>query len=246
MGCKDEEESCKIFIELLSYVNTVKEFHSFANVIGKMVPDLCREMIAAETVEHQQAMVKLFADILDFIRKFDTAKTYAPELQNDFAFFKRSLGKYSKHPTVADKIPLGAQEASMISLFLGPSGPMTTSLGDKLIKAFPTPAEKERFMDLIASMANILCTYVMQKKETAGPAVIKYCLGAMTGAIVLYDYISSLDRARGGVFAKDSKIQIKQCCKQIRGQKDLCACVRYSTKTYSSSASDKIRSYIEG
>lgn len=245
MGCKDDDKAAEIFVELLQYVDIVKDFYTFAGIIGKMLPSLARELMTADTLEHQQAMVKLFADVLDFIRKFDTAKTYAPELQNDFAFFKRSLGKFGKHGAVKDKIPLTAQEASMVSLFLGPSGPMTTFLGDKCAKAFPKSPEKEQFIELVASVANILCTFVMQSKE-ASDGTRKYCLGAMTGAIVLYDYISSLDHGRGGgVFSASSKIQIKQCCKQIRGHKDLCACVRYSTKTYSASASDKIRGYLE-
>lgn len=248
MGCKDATEAGKIFLELLPQVRGIKEFYDFAETLGNLLPGLAKELmgaLAAGELEHQQAMLKLFADVLDFIRQFDTAKTYAAELQNDFSFYKRSLGKYGKDPAVVDHIPLNQEAASVVSLFLGPSGPMTTYLGDKMSKAFAS--EHVELMQLLANIANILCTYLMQhEKSEGGQEAMTYCMGAMVGAIVMYDYISYLDNAMAGVFKKSSKIDIKSCCKMIRGNSDLCACVRFSTKTYNSSASNKIRAYIEG
>ena len=247
LGCKDEEEKPKIFLELLPFVNQVKEYYAFAGVLGKLVPVVAKELIDAHSLEHQQAMLKLFADVLDFIRKFDIAKQYTPELQMDFAFFKRSIGKFSKIPEVAEKIPLTAQEASMISLFLGWAGPLTSNLGDTLNKTFPDDGghRRDELISLLANMANILCTFVMKVPEASSDSKL-YCLGAMTGAIVMYDYVSASSCPQRSVFGRDSKIDIKQCCKQIRGQSDLCACIRYSTKSYAKNASDKIKKYIEG
>jgi len=233
-------------MELLPYVNQVKEYYAFAGVLGKLVPVVAKELIAANTLEHQQAMLKLFADVLDFIRTFDIAKQYTPELQMDFAFFKRSIGKFGKIPEVADKIPLTAQEASMISLFLGWAGPLTSNLGDALCKAFPDDGtHRDKLIELLANMANILCTFLMKVPDASADSK-KYCSGAMTGAIMMYDYISASSVPQRSVFGRDSKIDIKQCCKQLRGQSDLCACIRYSTKTYSKNATDKIKKYIEG
>ena len=246
LGCKDEEEKPKIFLELLPFVNQVKEYYAFAGVLGKLVPGVAKELINAPDLEHQQAMLKLFADVLDFIRKFDISKQYTPELQMDFAFYKRSIGKFGKIPEVADKIPLTAQEASMISLFLGWAGPLTSNLGDTLCKQFPDDgSSRDQLISLLANMANILCTFIM-KVPDASPDSKMYCLGAMTGAIVMYDYVSASSVPQRSVFGRDSKIDIKQCCKQIRGHKDLCACIRYSTKTYAKHASDKIKKYIQG
>merc|ERR1712146_91650 len=221
-GCKDEEEKPKIFLELLPFVNQVKEYYAFAGVLGKLVPGVAKELINAPDLEHQQAMLKLFADVLDFIRKF------------------------GKIPEIADKIPLTAQESSMISLFLGWAGPLTSNLGDTLCKQFPDDgSSRDQLISLLANMANILCTFIM-KVPDASPDSKMYCLGAMTGAIVMYDYVSASSVPQRSVFGRDSKIDIKQCCKQIRGHKDLCACIRYSTKTYAKHASDKIKKYIQG
>lgn len=251
LGCKDDEEKPKIFSDLLPYIETIKSLYEFAKVLGKLVPIVAKELIEANDLEHQQAMLKLFADVLDFVRQFDTKKQFTPELQMDFAFFKRSVGKFGKHPDVRDKIPLTQQEASLISLFLGWSGPLTSNLGDTLVKTFPETADsknkvtRQELTSLLANIANILCTFVMTKKDASVDATT-YCFGAMTGAIVMYDYVCSQSGPTCSVFGRDSKIDIKQCCKMIRGHPDFCACVRYSTKTYGKHASDKIRKYIEG
>jgi len=239
MGCKDAAEQPKIFIELLPYVQTVKDFHDFAESLGDILPLVAKELIKAKTLEHQQAFIKLFADSLDFIRRFDLKKTFTPEIQNDFAYYKRSLGKFGKVPEVKSQLPLNPQDASMVSMFLGPSGPMVNYISRKLSTAFPGK-EQENLTMLLANIANILCSAVMQKKMS--DAANTYCLGAMTGAIVMYDLIAA---GTGGVFAKDSKIDMKACCKMIKGVTELQNCVRYSTRSYNSTASDKIRSYIE-
>jgi len=221
-------------------VQTVKDFHDFAQVLGDILPQVAKDLIKSNTLEHQQAFIKLFADTLDFIRRFDTNKTFTPEIQNDFAYYKRSLGKFSKVPGVKAKLPLSPQDASMVSMFLGPSGPMVTFVGQIMDKKFPDGKEKESLLELLANIANILCSAVMQKKMSDDAD--KYCLGAMTGAIVMYDFLAI---KTGGVFGKDSKVDMKSCCKMIKDVSELCACVRYSTRSYNSTASDKIRSYIE-
>ena len=46
-----------------------------------------------EHLQMQQATVKQFAEILDFVLKFDDLKMSNPSIQNDFSYYRRTLNR---------------------------------------------------------------------------------------------------------------------------------------------------------
>ena len=72
----------------------------------------------------QQAIAKRLAEVFDFVLKFDELKMLRPGLQNDFSFYRRSLGKHAQDPNLLVK----DDDASFISLFLAAHIPMMTAL----------------------------------------------------------------------------------------------------------------------
>lgn len=202
------------------------------------MPDVAASLIAAGSLEHQQAMVKLFADALDFVLMFDRAKIMCPAIQNDFAFYRRSLAKMSADEKIEPEMKVNAERSQAICMFIAESIPMMRVLSNAFSIKFGSASEKTHVLELLSEMANILCSVVMNKKFESAKTN-EYCLHAMTGAIVLYDHVDP-----NGAFAKSSRIKIKQCAKQVNGRQDLINALMYSTRHYNS-APTKIRSILE-
>lgn len=55
---------------------------------------------AKQTLEDQQALVKQLGNMLVFVIDFDQKRLECPQLSNDFAFYRRLLPKFPKHPDV--------------------------------------------------------------------------------------------------------------------------------------------------
>nr|VZH91263.1 unnamed protein product [Spirometra erinaceieuropaei] len=78
-----------------------------AQTIPRLLNALCSdELTVWEHLESQQALFKQFAEILDFIMKFDDLKMTKPSIQNDFSFFRRLRSRRRVNPPLYQARPL--------------------------------------------------------------------------------------------------------------------------------------------
>lgn len=91
-------------------------------------------------LETQQALVKQFAEILDFVLKFDDLKMSNPSIQNDFSYYRRTTSRISL-PMDCNLTPgtltyrqyhhdLSKELANRMSLFYANATPMLKVLSD--------------------------------------------------------------------------------------------------------------------
>lgn len=81
---------------VLPAVEQLKTFYDFSNELHASFPKLLRSLCAAnpkDALEHQQAIAKQMADVLDFVLLFDNMKMMNPAIQNDFSYYRRSLNR---------------------------------------------------------------------------------------------------------------------------------------------------------
>lgn len=89
-------------------------------------------------LETQQALVKQFSCMLDFVLKFDEFKMLNPSIQNDFSFYKRTISRIrSPNPNIAQEFigikDLTPELANRISLFYANATPMLRALSDAML-----------------------------------------------------------------------------------------------------------------
>ena len=101
-----------------------------------LLGELCSDkMKPLEHLETQQALVKQYACILDFVLKFDDFKMLNPSIQNDFSYYRRTVSRL-KNPNPAKSIQMPdmpditSELANKMSLFYANPTPMLRVLSD--------------------------------------------------------------------------------------------------------------------
>lgn len=173
-----------------------------------MVPRILRTLSTVVDEEkqpllQQQALAKRFAELMDFVLRFDELKMLRPGLQNDFSYYRRGLGKHAQDPDLLVK----DDDASFISMFLAGHIPMMTSAEKAATQAFQ---EDESITAVVANFANACLMLLKHRKFPPNEDVNKLCLRAMIGAIVLYDHVEP-----EGAFHRRSPIQMKAVCQML-------------------------------
>lgn len=111
-----------------------------------------KNLTPREHLQTQQATVKQFAEILDFVLKFDDLKMNNPAIQNDFSYYRRTLnrrrmedpeqilsedpaksGQCINEPSVTRSV-LSNELANRMSLFYAQATPMLKVLSDTTSK----------------------------------------------------------------------------------------------------------------
>jgi len=179
------------------------------------------------SIQKYQATSRRLADLLDFVLKFDETKMLRPGLQNDFSYYRRSLGKHmqDKDLTVRD------DEASFISLFIAQPIPMMTSVAKATTELMnESPQYHTHVPKVLATIANV-CLHLVKTGEQE-QSVNLLCVRGMVGCIVLFDHISA-----DGAFVKRSGINIRQAVqllvKEYNDQQALLNALRYSAPHFS-------------
>lgn len=115
-----------------------------------------------------------------------------PDLQNDFSFYRRSLGSKSlancPHPVTPDT-------ANVVSMWLAQNLPMTSSV------------RRETNTFAVGNLANLCCGMIL-RGSCQDPIVNAKVMRIMVAATVVYDRI-----ARDGVFCSHSivKVSVVHC-----------------------------------
>lgn len=121
----------------LSYLISLDNFTE--EVVIHLLDELCSDsMPPLKHLEMQQALVKQFAYILDFVLKFDDLKMLNPSIQNDFSYYRRTISKLrSTNQNLPSDLyaveEIGAEFANRMSLFYANATPMLRALSDATI-----------------------------------------------------------------------------------------------------------------
>lgn len=117
----------------------VKQCFITEEVVPKLLMALCcGPLTPYEHLKTQQSLVKQFAEILDFVLKFDDLKMTNPAIQNDFSYYRRSMSRMrrandDKDPS-DDTFELSGETANLMSLFYAHPTPMLKVLSDSTSK----------------------------------------------------------------------------------------------------------------
>jgi len=223
-------------------VSKLKGFFEFSLELETVIPELllqlCSEdMTPREHLEKQQALFKQFADICDFVLKFDDLKMTTPAIQNDFSYYRRTMNR--RRMANEDEFQPGEETvsnelANRMSLFYAQATPMLKALSDITDKFVTTHKDLpvEQTTDCLSMMAKI-CRVMIEKPEHRSRLredTQLFCLRVMVGVIILYDHVHPV-----GAFAKTSGIEMKECIKLLKDQESantesLINALRYTTK----------------
>mmetsp|Transcript_28561 Transcript_28561/g.39437 ORF Transcript_28561/g.39437 Transcript_28561/m.39437 type:complete len:305 (+) Transcript_28561:79-993(+) len=227
MSSPSKESEEKAFNALLKSVKTVSVFYSFSQDLKKCVPVLLNELSkpAEETkqsLQDSQALVKQFANILNFVLTFDQIRMMRPHLSNDFSYYRRYLSKFSTR----DDIVVKADEASAMALFTARHCPMMVSLSSATAACLE---QNHNVTNAMSAMANA-CLAMLKNKRFDSVETNKYVAKAMTGAVILFDHVDP-----NGVFYK-SPVDIKGVIKFLKkaefDTESLLATIRFSSKHF--------------
>ncbi|KAL4235629.1 Protein fam49b [Mactra antiquata] len=238
----DDNLQEKAWSGVLPLVDQLRKYYDFSLLLENNVPlllrDLCSaDMAAKEHLEKQQALFKQFAEILDFVLKFDDLKMTNPVIQNDFSYYRRTQSRRrmatSQSCETQEQVP--HEIANRMSLFYAHATPMLKMLSDTTStfvsqnKDLPV----ENTTDCLCTMANI-CRVMIENPEYCSRfqnvETKLFCLRVMVGVIILYDHVHPV-----GAFAKSSGIDIKSSIKLLQDQHEmnvegLLNALRYTTK----------------
>mmetsp|Transcript_20793 Transcript_20793/g.37031 ORF Transcript_20793/g.37031 Transcript_20793/m.37031 type:complete len:306 (+) Transcript_20793:54-971(+) len=221
------ESEEKAFTALLHSVKSVQVFFNFSEDLKKCVPVLLNELSkpledTKQTLQDQQALVKQFANILNFVLTFDQIRMMRPNLSNDFSYYRRYLPKFSKREDITVK----AEEASAMALFTARHCPMMVSLSSATDECLQ---QNRHVTNAMSAMANA-CLAMLKNKRFDSVDTNKYVAKAMTGAVVLFDHVHP-----SGVFYR-SPVDIKGVVKFLKkadfDTASLLAIIRFSSKHF--------------
>ncbi|XP_053207130.1 CYFIP-related Rac1 interactor B-like [Panonychus citri] len=231
-------------------VDKLKDFYLFSVHLESVIPKLLRALTSGPMtpqhhLETQQALVKQFAEILDFVLKFDDLKMSNPSIQNDFSYYRRTTSRISL-PMDCNLTPgtltyrqyhhdLSKELANRMSLFYANATPMLKVLSD--VTSNYVISNKNVPMDntteTLSTMAKV-CQRMIENPEFCSRFqngdTILFVLRVMVGVIILYDHVHP-----SGAFSKSSPIDIKGTIKVLRDQpsnvvEGLLNALRYTTK----------------
>uniref|UniRef100_A0A0A9YMC2 Protein FAM49A n=1 Tax=Lygus hesperus TaxID=30085 RepID=A0A0A9YMC2_LYGHE len=237
---------------VLPLVEKLKRFYYFSLELERVIPKLLRELCSgsmspSQHLETQQALVKQFAHVLEFVLKFDECKMKTPAIQNDFSFYRRSLNR--RRPWLQDTATAPGDEmspdlANNISLFYAHATPMlraiTQATSNFLQENKDIPIENTT--ETLATMAKV-CLRMLEspslvaqfEKEETELLVLR----VMVGLVILYDHVHP-----SGAFTKPSSLDVKGCVRLLKDQppvksESLLNALRYTTKHLNEEATPK-------
>ncbi|CAG9089317.1 unnamed protein product [Plutella xylostella] len=211
------------------------------NGVFSVVPRLLGSLVGSgmsptQHLEQQQALVKQFAEILEFVLKFDEYKMKIPAIQNDFSYYRRSVsrgGLISADPPPGEP-PLSAETANRMSLFYAQATPMLKVLSEATSQfVSDNQQDLENTTETLSTMAKVCLRMLENPKLVAQfsrEETSLLVLRVMVGLIILYDWVHP-----AGAFCRASSVDVKGCVKFLQQQppakaEPLLNALRYTTK----------------
>ncbi|KDR17574.1 protein FAM49B isoform X1 [Zootermopsis nevadensis] len=248
-----EEFQKKAWQAVMPLVSRLKRFYEFSTELEVVVPkilfQLCSgPMTPTQHLETQQALVKQFAEILEFVLKFDEYKMKTPAIQNDFSYYRRTITRqrmssyngFEHHDTreVTNEL------ANRMSLFYAHATPMLKVLSEatSMFVKENSDIPIENTTETLSTMAKVCLRMLespnliaqFQREETQ-----LFVLRVMVGLVILYDHVHPQ-----GAFVKASNVDVKGCVKLLKEQpasrsEGLLNALRYTTKHLNEEATPK-------
>ncbi|KAL1129192.1 hypothetical protein AAG570_013722 [Ranatra chinensis] len=219
-----EQYQRKAWDIVLPLVAKLKRFYYFSleleSVVPKLLSELCSgAMTPTQHLETQQALVKQFAEILEFVLKFDEYKMKTPAIQNDFSYYRRTVNRQRMWGEEGDDGGgrVSCELANRMSLFYAHATPMLRVLSQAtstFVQQEDIPIENTT--ETLATMAKV-CLRMLES-----PALVAQfeheetqllVLRVMVGLVILYDHVHP-----HGAFTKASNLDVKGCVRLLKEQ----------------------------
>ncbi|KAL4712054.1 hypothetical protein ACJJTC_003721 [Scirpophaga incertulas] len=194
-------------------------------------------MSPTQHLEQQQALVKQFAEILEFVLKFDEHKMKTPAIQNDFSYYRRSVSRgvlINSDLPPSDEPHISAEVANRMSLFYAQATPMLKVLSEATSQFVnDNQQDLENTTETLSTMAKVCLRMLENPKLVAQfsrEETSLLVLRVMVGLIILYDWVHP-----SGAFCRSSSVDVKGCVKFLQQQtpakaEPLLNALRYTTK----------------
>jgi len=167
-----EEYEDKVREALCPLILQLRKFYNFSLEIGGIVPKILLQLCSGnltptQHLEQQQALVKQFAETLDFVLKFDELKMITPSIQNDLSYYRRMISRSNLSFSIGDnqdvlkmfkdKEPVSSDLANLMSLFYADPTPMLKVLSESTKKflADHTEISIESTTETFSTMARV-------------------------------------------------------------------------------------------
>lgn len=249
----NEECQRRAWLAVVPLVTKLKRFYDFSleleSIVPKILGELCSgAMTPTQHLETQQALVKQFAEILEFVLKFDEYKMKTPAIQNDFSYYRRTVSRQRMSRDQEESMPrvpeVSCELANRMSLFYAHATPMLRVLSEATSRFVQenTDIPIENTTETLSTMAKVCLRMLespsliaqFQREETQ-----LFVLRVMVGLVILYDHVHP-----HGAFVKASNVDVKGCVKLLKDQpavrsEGLLNALRYTTKHLNEEATPK-------
>ena len=173
------------FSALLPNVKIIENFYNVAAKVAAYLPKIASELSTPDKFAEDPALANLLLELLIKIYTVDQKKMMCPGLQNDFSFYRRSVGKFTSQAPVSETV------AGQISMWIADAAPLISVVSNSL----KTASKKDMNVILpFSKMANMTAWMIVKDNELE-TAQVEQLLLALTSAIILFDRAS-----RAGAF----------------------------------------------
>lgn len=237
---KDDELQDVAWGDVCPLVARLKEFWLYSAEIERILPFVLDALCAQNPIEslaQKQAIAKQFAEIIQFVMRFDDMKMTNPAIQNDFSYYRRTLSRMKlNNQSSEDNTVVTNDEANRMSLFYAYPTPMLKMLSEATTK-FVSENQGipiENTTDCLSAMASV-CRVMIETPEYSSrytnSGTILFCQRVMVGSIILYDHVHTV----GAFSKKNPSIDIPKSIKALNMHpsphiEPLMNALRYTTK----------------
>lgn len=209
------ETEDQAWLAVLPAVEQLKEFYDYSQELEQCFPKLLTALCQDDpktNLEKRQALAKQFADVFDFVLRFDDLKMLNPAIQNDFSYYRRTLNRMKLSKKHHGDITIKDELANRMSLFFAYPTPIMNVINETTSNFLSqnSSVPQHNLTTALALMASV-CEDMVTNKRFKTDTTNMFCLRCMTGAIILYDHLHL-----PGAFSKKSGIPIRACITALK------------------------------
>lgn len=204
------------FTTIRPNIESISKFYRLSADISQYASNLAKILTTANDILNNLPSMTLLGEIVLFCFEFDQEKMAKPEIQNDFSFYRRSLGSAA---TGDEVLPLPTDDANVVSMWLAQALPMMTAVCNAL---------KDNSI-VLAHLANVC--YGMLYRKSYQENDKSRLVQIMIISAIMYDRVSGKP---GGIFASNKEIKVKNYIRLLKRDggshtQQLGQCMKYST-----------------
>lgn len=204
----DEEATNTAVKALLGNVHIQNEWFHFSRVLFDVLRQLS-DVCSGGSLAENEAAVALAIRMFAFIFEFDREKMMQSGIQNDFAAYRRLVGKVSDSSI---EIEVDDQATGELNMFLAEMSPFTVKLANS-VQLQGSSQDLMKYSKFIADITNCCCGMVISGALDTGKVGEKaVALHGMVSGIIIYDRIQSTGRTAFNT----KEISIKKCISAIK------------------------------